>query len=74
MHNFAKSPKILTKSISDFEATLNSYHRHVDIAGMEFHVDLLVDQGLGVGVEVGADLGDGHLDVFLQVGGCQKVI
>jgi len=35
-------------------------HGHVDIAGVELHVDLLVDQGLGVGVEVGADLGNGH--------------
>jgi len=36
-------------------------HGHVDVAGVELHVDLLVDQSLGVGVEVGADLG--HLDV-----------
>merc|ERR1719232_2246099 len=30
-------------------------HGHVDVAGMKLHVDLLVDQGLGVGVEVDAD-------------------
>ena len=34
---------------------------------MELHVDLFVDQSLGVGMEVGADLGDRHVDgmVFL---------
>ena len=35
---------------------------------MELHVDLFVDQSLGVGVEVGADLGDRHFDVCLSEG------
>jgi len=42
-------------------------HGHVDVASMKLHVDLLVDQGLRVGVEVGADLREGHL-VVVQVG------
>ena len=35
---------------------------------MELHVDLFVDQSLGVGVEVGADLGDRHFDVCWSEG------
>jgi len=41
-----------------------SSHGHVDVAGVQFHVDLLVDQGLGVGVEVDADLGQRHGEFF----------
>ena len=37
------------------------YHGQVDIASVHLHVDLLVDHGLGVGVEVLAHLGHGHL-------------
>ena len=36
------------------ETTIN-YHGHVDVVGVELHVDLLVKQGLGVGVEVQSD-------------------
>jgi len=43
-----------------------SSHGHVDVAGMELHVDLLVDQGFGVGVEVDADLGERHDDVQMS--------
>jgi len=35
---------------------------------VELHVDLFVDQSLGVGVEVGADLGHRHFDVCLSEG------
>ena len=37
--------------------TTFSHHGEVDVGGIELHVDLLVDVGLGVGVEVLADLG-----------------
>ena len=35
----------------------NTYHGHVDIAGMQLHVDLLVDESLAGGMVVCADLG-----------------
>ena len=41
-----------------------SYHGKVDVAGVHLHVDLLVDVSLAVGVEVLADLGQGHLEDF----------
>lgn len=37
-----------------------NYHGHVDVGGLELHVDLLVDESLAVIVVVHAD--DGHLD------------
>ncbi len=39
------------------------YHRQVDVVGVELHVDLLVDSGLAVGVEVLSDSGS-HDDDF----------
>lgn len=36
------------------------YHAEVGIGGVELHVDLLVQEGLGFGVEILSD--DGHLD------------
>ena len=33
----------------------DTYHRHVDIAGIEFHVDLLVNHGLRVGMKIQPD-------------------
>jgi len=42
---------------------------------MELHVDLFVDQSLRVGMEVGADLGDRHVDglgFFGQKDGCNR--
>ena len=44
------------------ETKNNTHHGEVDVGGVELHVDLLVDEGLGVGVEVLADLGLRHLD------------
>ena len=41
-----------------------SYHGKVDLADVHFHVELLVDVSLAVGVEVLADLGQGHLEDF----------
>ena len=35
----------------------NTYHGHVDIAGMQLHVDLLVDESLAGGMVVCADFG-----------------
>ena len=40
--------------ISDLKLHL-SYHGHVDVGGVELHVDLLVDGSLGGGVEVLSD-------------------
>ena len=40
----------------------NAYHGKIDVRGIEFHVDLLVDQRLAVLVVVLSDLGHGHLD------------
>merc|ERR1712141_171868 len=37
-------------------------HGEIDVRGIEFHVDLLVDQRLAVLVVVLSDLGHGHLD------------
>ena len=37
-----------------------THHGHVNIASIQLHVDLLVDHGLGGGVEVLADLGHGY--------------
>lgn len=51
--------------------TWAAYHGHVDIAGIQFHVDLLVDGGLTVLMVVLADLA-GHLDVAWQAAGCVK--
>lgn len=42
-----------------------THHSHVGIAGKQFQVDLLVDHGLGVGVEIHADFGR-HLDLVLR--------
>ena len=39
-----------------------TYHREIYIGGVEFHVDLLVDQSLAVFVVVLPDLGHGHPD------------
>ena len=39
-----------------------TYHREIDIGGVEFHVDLLVNQSLAVFVVVLPDLGHGHPD------------
>ena len=39
-----------------------TYHREIDIGGVELHVDLLVDQSLAVFVVVLPDLGHGHPD------------
>ena len=47
---------------------LISYHRHVNVAGVKFHVDLFVDQSLRLGVEVGPDLGDGHFGILFLSG------
>ncbi len=43
----------------------NTHHGKVDVRGVELHVDLLVDEGLRVGVEVHADLGQRHLEVVV---------
>ena len=40
----------------------DAYHGEIDVRGIEFHVDLLVDQRLAVLVVVLSDLGHGHLD------------
>ena len=37
-------------------ANFQTHHGHVDVAGVELHVDLLVDESLRVGVEVVPDL------------------
>ena len=42
--------------------TLYTYHREIYIGGVEFDVDLLVDQSLAVFVVVLPDLGHGHPD------------
>ena len=42
-----------------------AYHGKIDVRGIEFHVDLLVDQRLAVLVVVLPDLGHGHLDSLL---------
>ena len=38
------------------------YHRHVDVRSVQLHVDLLVDEGLGLLLEVLSDDGTRHLD------------
>ena len=43
----------------------HNYHGEVNVAGVELHVDLLVDQSLGLGVVVLADDGKRHLEVFI---------
>merc|ERR1711971_436634 len=43
-------------------------HRKIDIGGVEFHVDLLVDQGLAVLVVVLPDLGNRHPDAVFRRG------
>ena len=40
-----------------------SHHCHVDVAGVELHIDLLVDHGLRVGVKVNPDTGS-HFFIF----------
>ena len=45
-----------------------TYHGHVNVACMQFHVNLLVDECFAAGMEVGADLGEGHFwTVFRMV-------
>lgn len=51
--------RISTQSLSCFKP---AYHGHVDIAGIQLHVDLLVDGGLAVLMVVLAD-NAGHLGV-----------
>ena len=46
----------------------NAYHGEIDVGGIEFHVDLLVDQRLAVLVVVLPDLGHGHLDRLVGLG------
>ena len=46
----------------------HAYHREIDVGGIEFHVDLLVDQRLAVLVVVLPDLGHGHLDRLVGLG------
>ena len=52
----------------------HAYHGEIDVRGVEFHVDLLVDQRLAVLVVVLPDLRHGHLDrvVGLGVGKLKK--
>ena len=38
-------------------SNIKSYHGHVDVAGVQLHVDLLVDQGLAVLLVVLSDAG-----------------
>ena len=46
----------------------NAYHGEIDVGGIEFHVDLLVDQRLAVLVVVLPDLRHGHLDRLVGLG------
>ena len=46
----------------------DAYHGEIDVRGIEFHVDLLVDQRLAVLVVVLPDLGHGHLDGLIGLG------
>ena len=46
----------------------NAYHGEIDVRGIEFHVDLLVDQRLAVLVVVLPDLRHGHLDRLVGLG------
>ena len=59
---FRKIGKMDAIQISDLKLHL-SYHGHVDVGGVELHVDLLVDGSLGVGVEVLSNLGR-HFESF----------
>merc|ERR1712142_706110 len=50
--------KTLGKSLEGNIITIKiTGHSHVDIAGIELHVDLLVEHSLGVGVKVNSDFG-----------------
>ena len=57
-----------TVCICDGSRIKCTYHREIDIRGIEFHVDLLVDQRLAVLVVVLPDLGHGHLDRLVGLG------
>ena len=46
----------------------DAYHGEIDVRGIEFHVDLLVEQRLAVLVVVLPDLGHGHLDRLIGLG------
>ena len=46
----------------------HAYHGEIDVGGIEFHVDLLVDQRLAVLVVILPDLGHGHLDRLVGLG------
>ena len=46
----------------------HAYHGEIDVGGIEFHVDLLVDQRLAVLVVVLPDLRHGHLDRLVGLG------
>ena len=48
--------------------SLKCYHGEINIAGIKFHVDLLVDQRLAVLVVVLPDLRHGHLDRLVGLG------
>ena len=56
----AKISLILVKTLSFPGLT---HHCHVDVAGVELHVDLLVDHSLRVGVKVNPDTGS-HFFIF----------
>ena len=44
----------------------HNYHGEIDVAGIELHVDLLVDEGLGLGVVVLANDGESHLEDLVK--------
>ena len=52
--------KNFTNSIQNIDL---AHHCHVDVAGVELHVDLLVDHSLRVGVKVNPDTGS-HFFIF----------
>ncbi len=43
-----------------------THHREVDIAGIELHIDLFVDESLGLLVVVHADLAGRHLELGVK--------
>jgi hypothetical protein len=43
-----------------------THHGEVDIAGIELHIDLLVDESLGLLVVVHADLAGRHLELGVK--------
>merc|ERR1711971_1168514 len=70
------SPATLCKSrrlwLTVFSSS-SAAHGEIDVRGIEFHVDLLVDQRLAVLVVVLPDLGHGHLDsCSWSLGGSRK--